>query len=94
VELLGVDHHLQAVAVAGRLLNEVQAVQLPLARRLDRLPRHGLVAVVLGRDRPDHLARELAAVGLKVALLVGQVEIHAGVASGVSAPVASARPGD
>jgi hypothetical protein len=47
---------------------------------------------VLGRDGPDHLACELPAVGLELALLVGQVEIHACVAS-VSVPATSAGSG-
>ena len=40
------------------------------------VPRHALLAVVLGGDRADDLLREPAAVRLPLELLVSQAEIH------------------
>jgi hypothetical protein len=53
-------------------------MEAPLAGRLDGLPRHALLAVVLRRDRPHYLAREAATVGLVLELFVVEPEIHRG----------------
>jgi hypothetical protein len=76
VELLGVDAAEQAVRIGAHLLDRLEAVEVPLAGGPDGLPRHALLAVVLRRDRPDHLAREAAAVGLELELFVVEPEIH------------------
>jgi hypothetical protein len=70
VKLLGVDAAEQAVRVGAEALDVVDPVQAPLPCGPDRLPRHALVAVVLGGDRPDHLAREAPAVRLVLELFV------------------------
>jgi hypothetical protein len=51
-------------------------VQAPLAGGLDHVPRHGLVAVVLSRDRPDDLFGESAAGPLELELFFVEPEIH------------------
>src|SRR4029453_17303612 len=76
VELLRVDARQEPVGVLAHLLDRPEAVQPPLARRLDRLPRHALVAVVLRGPRPDPLDREAAALLLELPLFVAELEIH------------------
>jgi hypothetical protein len=76
VQLLGVDAPEQAVRVRAHALDVVDPVQPPLARGLDRLPRHALAAVVLGGYRPDHLPREAPAMRLVLELFVVELEIH------------------
>ena len=70
VQLLGVDHAEHAVGIVAHLHDVVEAVQAPLARGLDGLPRHRLLAVVLVGQRPDDLDGELAAVRLELELFV------------------------
>ena len=69
---------LDPVRVLAHLLDGLEAVEAPLAGGLDGLPRHALVAVVLRRDRPDHLAREAARLVPELALFVVELEIHVG----------------
>ena len=76
VQLLGVDAAEQPVWIGAHPLDVVEPVEAPLARGLDALPRHALVAVVLRGDRPDHLAREAPAVRLVLELFVVEPEIH------------------
>ena len=81
VQLLGVDDAEQAVGVLAHACDVVEPVELPLAGRLDDVPRHALLAVVLGGDRPDDLLGEPAAVALELELFVGEPEVHVGSAS-------------
>jgi hypothetical protein len=76
VQLLGVDDREQAIGIAGHVLDVVDPVEAPFARRLDRVPGHALLAVVLGRDGPDDLPREAAATLLELELLVVELEVH------------------
>ena len=56
VQLLGVDHAELPVGVGAHALQVLEPVEAPLASLLDDLPGGRLVGVVLGGDRPDHLA--------------------------------------
>jgi hypothetical protein len=76
VQLLGVDHAVEATRIVGHLLEVFHAVELPLAGLLDHVPRHALLAVVLGGHRADDLLGELVAVRLPFELFVSQAEIH------------------
>jgi hypothetical protein len=76
VHLLGVDARQEAVRVLAQPLDHVEPVEVPLAGRLDGLPRHALVAVVLRGDRPDDLGSEPAHRALELELFVVEPEIH------------------
>ena len=76
VQLLRVDHAEQPAGVGGHPLEVLHTVELPLARFLEHVPRHALLAVVLGGHGPDDLLGELVAVGLPFKLFVSQAEIH------------------
>src|SRR5215210_6227158 len=77
MELLRVDHGLQAVRVLAHPLDVLDAVKPPGASLANHLPRRALVRVVLERRRADHLAREPAAVVTELLLLAIQCEVHA-----------------
>ena len=51
-------------------------MKVPLTGLADDLPRHRLLAVVLGRDRADHLGGKAVATVLKLELLVRQSKVH------------------
>jgi hypothetical protein len=76
MHLLCVDARQDPVRVLAHPLDRLEAMETPLAGRLDGLPRHALVTIVLRRDRPDDLACEAAGLLLKLALVVVELEIH------------------
>src|SRR5436305_1302099 len=74
VELLRIDHPEETLRVRPHLLDVVETAQVPLASFPDDLPRHALLAIVLGRHGSDHLFRERAAVLLPLLLHVRSEE--------------------
>src|SRR5215218_2084423 len=76
VQLLRVDARQEPVRVVAHPLDRLEAVKAPLAGRLDDLPRHALVTIVLRSDGPDDLGSEPACGLLELELFVVEPEIH------------------
>ena len=63
-------------AVGGELLDQLEAVHVPLARLFEDVPGDLLRAVVVLGRRTDHLGGEVVTGLLERELLVGKAEVH------------------